>query len=336
MLSMERDKQDTGETPSLAAGVWNWWRLPDSICMDGSPTGVAVLPQPAAKKPSGLMVFLEDGGACFDRISCAVARLAYKDHFAEHHFDARRRTVLQRGFFADASRNPFQHYHQAYVPNCSGDAHLGQKIDAPGAVPHRGFVNAQNALKALRRVFGPVPKLVLVGSSAGGFGALAMVPLLLRTFPEAQVTVVNISGPPLAAPVMQPCVQAHWTERWFMRPTLYQACGAACLVDQGGDIGEVWRVLTQRYPEVHFALITSLRDEVIRTYLALAQWPACPVHQGLAPLLADLTARQLPMTAAQAYESALHRLRRRLGQRRNFFTWFVDSDTHVVVDGATS
>ena len=51
----------------LANDTWTWVDFPDSVCANGSPTGIAINPHAGA---TNLMIYFEGGGDCVDATTC--------------------------------------------------------------------------------------------------------------------------------------------------------------------------------------------------------------------------------------------------------------------------
>lgn len=74
LISTSTQSADDGERPTrnltgakADTGSWIWIPVEDSLCRDGSTTGVGVRILPDA---SALMIYLQGGGACYDAKSC--------------------------------------------------------------------------------------------------------------------------------------------------------------------------------------------------------------------------------------------------------------------------
>ena len=70
--------------PPLTKNTWSWIDVPGTSCGDGSQTGVGMNPGDGP----GLLVFMNGGGACFDYVSCFVAKAAGSGSFGRADFDA--------------------------------------------------------------------------------------------------------------------------------------------------------------------------------------------------------------------------------------------------------
>ena len=317
----------------LMPGAWSWVPIEGSLSLDRSSSGIAVFQSPRSA-PRGLMIFFEEGGACFDAISCAMTAFQRKDRFGEQEFQGQVTSTLNRGLLSDAAGKPFEGYHKVYIPYSSGDVHFGQHQDE--RAPQVGYLNMQRFLRAAQAAFAETRHIALVGTSAGGYGALAALPETRRLFPRSQIALLDISGPPLGPEVITPCLQRHWRKRWRIDRSLDEVCGPACDVERGGDLGQLWDVLLSGYPDVRFALLSSTKDEVIRFYLGVARHQVCLFEGWRWGEPAWAAERADETEEDEAYPRALAALRERLGQRANFATFFVESERHIVSDYSPS
>ncbi|NUO54074.1 MAG: hypothetical protein HOV80_34950, partial [Polyangiaceae bacterium] len=154
------------------AGAWTWVDVPDALCRDGSPTGFGVRLNPDSDR---LFIYFEGGGACFNSMSCGVNPSSY----GELNFSGFANGGGQGGIFdADNEANPLRDWNVVYIPYCTGDVHAGDAtdVDVPGfnAPQGQSFVGYRNVGLYLKRIvptFPDVSKVLVTGSSAGGFGA---------------------------------------------------------------------------------------------------------------------------------------------------------------------
>src|SRR5262245_54405098 len=69
---------------------WTFVDFPDALCMDGSPTGIAVNPNPDS---DDVVIFLQGGNACFNNASCLV--VAHPDGYTADTFETEERGDLE-------------------------------------------------------------------------------------------------------------------------------------------------------------------------------------------------------------------------------------------------
>lgn len=90
-----------------------------------------------------------------------------------------------------------------YIPYCTGDLHTGSAtqtyynvghpvfpLPSSFQIEHRGFDNFMVVLDFMRRKFREPEKVLVAGSSAGGYGATANAPWIQRSYPDAKLSVL--------------------------------------------------------------------------------------------------------------------------------------------------
>lgn len=238
-------------------GSWSWYEFPDAFCRDGSNTGVYV----RFGKGPGLVVFFDGGGACFNALTCANNPDSL-DPWKFHSYDG----VLSD----DPAVNPVADWNFVYVPYCTGDVHAGARTDVtvPGVEQVQQFVGYRNVEAFLERIvptFAAAPNVLVTGSSAGGFGAGVNYDRIARAFPDARVTLLDDSGPPMVDEVLAPCLQQQWSDLWGFDDTLPQDC-EDCFPSEGGGLANLARYLAKAHPDQQLGLVTSTADLTIRFF----------------------------------------------------------------------
>ena len=150
--------------------------------------------------PRKLLIALDGGGACWDANTCIGSALA-GDPIYEPVVDETPDSLANAGGLGDINNpeNPFSDYTQVFVPYCTGDIHWGSKdtqyvytlpdnSQLPWTIHHRGFDNNVAVLEWLLNYYqteiGFAPKkVILAGSSAGGYGVLLALPALKQLLP---------------------------------------------------------------------------------------------------------------------------------------------------------
>lgn len=158
--------------------VWTWHEVPDMVCGDGSPTGIAINPTTRSTK---LVLFFEGGGACWEAAACygiLIPKTAsHLDGFTEQTF-----TTQVRPYFDDhwafqraESTSLFSDATWVFVPYCTGDLHAGTQTtvyEAVGQMATMHHVGAHNVDAMLAQIAPLTPSEVFtIGVSAGGYGA---------------------------------------------------------------------------------------------------------------------------------------------------------------------
>jgi Pectinacetylesterase len=173
-----------GTSPNDTAAGATWQRIVpgrDCQCSDGSEFTFFV----HKDSPEKVILYLEDGGACFSADTCAPKNQLYHTRITEG-------PAGEGGIFDFANkRNPFARYSVVYVPYCTGDVHLGNVTTeyAPGlTVHHKGYVNGTAALDYLAATLPGATEVVVIGESAGSVAAPLYAGLVSDRFPKARIT----------------------------------------------------------------------------------------------------------------------------------------------------
>ncbi len=250
----------------LAPGEWSWVPVDGMVCDDGSPTGIAVSEGPGPD----LVVFLNGGGACWDYLTCYVLNLATRGPFGENQFAALGAAALP-GSILDRTLpgNPYADATLVFVPYCTGDVHGGDRVatyTGSGGTTrtwhHAGHRNVELAIERLHATWPAPRRLVVSGSSAGGFGALLNYDDFRRSWPEAEGVLVDDSGPPLDGRYYSPDLTAAWRASWGIDDLVRPICGTACET----SLAPMLTTVAGLWPEDRLALLSSLQDLVISGY----------------------------------------------------------------------
>jgi hypothetical protein len=265
---------------------WTWVPFPDSTCTDAptaggdfgtSSTGLAI--SWGDPTSTDVVVFLQGGGACWDFLSCGGARsfgvppTASTGPFGPGQFATDIFAKYPNAWVHRANLPPsLQKATIVFVPYCTGDVHGGDAVRTYASpiqgLPsitwhHAGHANIMAFLKRLGPTFPSPGKLVVAGSSAGGFGSLANYPAFRWYWPNAKSYLVDDSGPPLIGDAIPPANRNAWYASWNLGASLDAFC-TTCRADLSDGIREI----AQRYPSDRLALISHLQDLIIRSFFA--------------------------------------------------------------------
>jgi len=150
-----------------------------------------------------LMVFLEGGGVCLDEL-CAATSSPMLSLRLLTAGDA-----ISLGGVLDKSddRNPLRNFDLVHVPYCDGSIFLGDvdrtlsdgnPWNGPNDVAYqRGLENLTAAFEVAKRRYPNPRRVVLAGSSGGGYGVLVGVAMARYYYPTAPLLVVADSGAPI-------------------------------------------------------------------------------------------------------------------------------------------
>jgi hypothetical protein len=131
---------------------------------------------------------------------------------------------------------------------------------------HVGHSNVLAYLGRLGPTFPTIDRMVVAGSSAGGFGALLNFATFRDRWPGGKMYLVDDSGPFLEAGGIPPAAMAGWFTNWHLDAVTDPVCGAACQT----DLSRFMPALVARYPADRLALLSFVQDGVIRSFFELS------------------------------------------------------------------
>lgn len=297
---------------------WTWIPFKESLCRDGSQTGIGVRINPDSDK---LVIYLEGGGACFNNATCGIN----PGTFGSVTFSGWKGTAGNTGIFnAGSEENPLRDWSFVYVPYCTGDIHGGaaDHADVPGfGSPNNqsflGYENIGHYLKRIVPTWKGASKVLLTGISAGGFGAAYNYDRVAEAFCPTPVLLLDDSGPPMSDKYLAPCLQKQWKQLWGLGATMPAGC-SGCDGPDGGGIVNYVDYIASKYPDGRLGLISSDKDSVISLFYGYGKNDC-----GLA----------VPLSGAE-YSAGLSELRATyLEKAPGWATYFVDSISHTYLVG---
>lgn len=311
-----------GEPITAPPNEWTWVDVPEALCRNGSATGFGVRMNPASDK---LFIYFQGGGACFNGASC----LANPSSYDGGNFNGFPNGGGQSGIFdADNPDNPVRDWNAIFVPYCSGDVFAGNATNADvpglGAPQNQTFVGYANIGHFLRRIvpsFPEITKVLLTGSSAGGFGAAFNYDRVAQAFCPKPVVLIDDAGPPMADAYLAPCLQQRWRDLWGMNANLPADC-ADCVQPDGGGIASYGDYIGAKYPATRLGLISADRDNVISLFFGYGS-NDCAQIDGIA----------LPMSGDTFSEGLLDLRDNHMKMTENWGTFFVGATTHTYLGG---
>ncbi len=235
---------------------WAFAPIPESRCANASVTGIGVNVNPASDE---LLVYFVGGGACWNLATCGVgtsANLRRGYGAADFAADGIRRWSM---FSRQEPRNPFRAMSHVVVPYCTADVHAGTRVTTYNGVvtvTHHGARNVDAMLPRLVATFPQVRRIVLVGSSAGGFGAQLNFPKFVASFPNVTVDVIADS-----AQLVNPSgtLVTEWGAAWGL--TVPASC-----IGCATDFPRYLEHLLATSPSSRFALLASMRDSTLTPF----------------------------------------------------------------------
>ncbi len=252
--------EETVVTPPF---TWEWISIPGTTCSDGSTTGIGVEAGPS----DDLVLFLDGGGACWDYATCWQYGTAAQGSgpYGLAQFEPEVKALVPGSIFDRAiATNPYRDFTFVFVPYCTGDVHAGDtaRVYAPSTATwhHRGRANLAADLGWLSANLAQPARVVVTGSSAGGFGALLAFDLAKQTWTGAKGYLVDDSGPPIKD-IPQSSVNA-WYASWDLGTVMTPLCGTGCQQ----DLSLAFTSLRDRYPTDRLALLSTTQDSTMRLF----------------------------------------------------------------------
>jgi hypothetical protein len=256
--------QETGLAGAkVFTGRWAWIPMTDTVCRDGSQTGIGVRLLPDAK---AVMIYLQGGGACYDAKSCeqnASAPIAGAN-FSRAKFDAWVDAFGNQGVFNTQNpSNPVARWNHIYIPYCTGDLHGGEREnaaipDVPGKQQFVGYRNIRHILKIVAPYFRDAQDVALMGASAGGFGVLINYPQVVEAFGGRSVAALVDSAPIIPeSAIKTSCFQQKVIEAFDLQ--LPDRC-PECADPSAGGLLNLYSNLSRTYPRGRFAFASADAD----------------------------------------------------------------------------
>jgi hypothetical protein len=247
------------------AGTWSWVPFPDARCGDDSSTGLGVNPGTSGD----LVVYFDGGGACWSYVTCETLGLAIDRRYGKGEFDVEVRDWFPHSIMDRAALPPaLKDATLVFVPYCTGDVHGGDNVKTysspTGSVTwrHVGHANVMRYLERLAATWPSPARLVVAGSSAGGFGALANYEAFRWYWPDAQGFLVDDSGPPLVGEDLSSALRDAWYDAWHLGESLDPFC-VACRTDMSAGIAAI----AKAHRGDRIALLSHTQDATMSTFL---------------------------------------------------------------------
>jgi Pectinacetylesterase len=258
---------------AATANNWSWVPFNDAFCGDGSTVGIGINPSSTGSR---VLIYLEGGGACYDETTCYALGTAanFSGGYSQAQFNAEAASTsylaLPGGFFdRTAPANPFKDYSYVYVPYCTGDVHSGNNVVTLGAHTAHfvGFNNMKAYLSRLYPTFRAADRVVLAGSSAGGFGALANWWQTQRAFGDIRVDMIDDSGTLMPEDILANGNDSDVTEFnvWNLATTLPPPC-ATCAT----ALDTIFDFYSAQFPNSRGALLSYTQDTVLPSYYGIS------------------------------------------------------------------
>jgi hypothetical protein len=261
-------------------------------CADGSTTGLGV-----SRGSEEVLLYLAPGGACWSATQCDAS----PGPFRAADLALAEQAVL-RGSILDRqlAGNPFARWTLVVIPYCTGDVHAGDKVQTYGGQTwrHRGRPNVDAAVDWIDANLPRPTRIVVAGSSAGGFGALLAYDVVRARWPSGEAPLVSAgllddSGPTFepstaSTPGLDPALTNAWWDAWNLASTVTPLCPGC-----KSDLSQIWTVLSGKYPQDLMALLSSTNDPTIEGFFGLLPLDFSPALASLTTKLDALPAQNV-------------------------------------------
>ena len=184
------------DTLSGLTALQSGWNLlepgGETICSNGTPFAFYVRPG----NPEKLLLYFQGGGACWFGEICDLEMTPSYDPVV----DENDHPAMNAGIFDYANpENPFTSYSTVFVPYCTADVHVGNRVttypvaatDSTDAhevtIHHKGHTNVKAVLDWTFANIKAPTTVFIAGSSAGAFPSAFYLPHVAEQYPEAHL-----------------------------------------------------------------------------------------------------------------------------------------------------
>jgi len=255
-------------------------------------------------KKDKLVIYFNGGGACWDFNTCVASLQTPAPTYVPSDDLPHNMPENQQGIFdLNNKDNPYRKWSILYLPNCTGDVYIGSK-DAryqpfPGApsttIRHRGFDNFLFAREWLKERFDHhhkskgLKKVVVAGSSAGGYGAVMNYPYIKKAFPNAKgYLMADGSSGVFTDSFMQTVFQSA-NSAWGVNANIADwvpGLGVATTLNADSFVPAVYASLSSYYTKDKFSQYTTVWDAVqVMFYNIMLHTDQMPQWPNLTPEL---------------------------------------------------
>jgi hypothetical protein len=292
----------------------------DTICSDGSEYAFFVRPADTKK----LLIYFEGGGACWFGEICDLSGnptydpvVGVYDSPGEH---------LDGIFDLENPENPFADYSMVFVPYCTADVHMGNRVttyEVPAkgdvaahevTIHHKGYVNATAVLDWTFENLKAPETVFVTGDSAGSIASPFYTAFVAERYPDAFIAQLGDAAGGYRTDAV-PAVFANWGTIDILPdfPEFQDATVDNLTVEA------FYLASASRYPDITFAQVNTAADGTQRGFLNLMGADDTPLLERLKANFADLNAAVdnfRSYTAGGAEHSVLG--------RSQFYTYQVD------------
>lgn len=239
-------KFEPSQTKDYGEGLFGYEFAADEhgpICLYGTPFSFGLRDQ-ASKD---LLIYLQGGGACWSELCAANEKATDR--------------VPPLGWTDESNeQNPFQRFNMAHIAYCDGSVFSGDAEYGEGDARrfHHGLANLSAAIDVLKERYPEPDRIVLGGSSAGGYGTIIGTAVVRLSWPDTPLSVLNDAGLGLTNPE-RPETLALFKSEWKFDQFLPGSC-TSC---EKGQFSEMIAWALERDPSLRVAGFSAYEDSVI-------------------------------------------------------------------------
>lgn len=244
--------------------VGEWRAIPggdDCRCSDGS--AFELWERPA--DPAKVVLYFQGGGACFSAATCGPDSRTFTRNLtigAAPNF---------RGIFDDTNpENPLAGHSIVYVPYCTGDVHLGDRVTEYSdtvTIDHNGFANARRGLDTVLANYPGVEQLVVAGASAGSIPTPMFAGLAADVLTDTEIITFGDSSAAYTDPWGS---NARIDARWGVLENLPDWPANDGLTTEDWSFPGLYIQAGTQHPDITFARFDHAYDQVQVFFTALA------------------------------------------------------------------
>lgn len=210
-------------------------------CIDGSSFKIGLRDQGS----DSLLFYLQGGGACWTGFQTCT------------------RTAIDGipksgGLDPSDPDNPMADWNHMHVSYCDGSLFVGDVVRDNGEAQH-GLQNLSAAVDLAKEKFPDMTRIMLAGSSAGGFGTIWATGIIRKAYPDAELFVFNDSGIGIAKPD-DPSFRKFLEDDWGATGLMPDSC-ADCQTSAHTTPLIEWGL--ERDENLEVAMFSSYGDDVI-------------------------------------------------------------------------